>query len=242
MSALEKIECLTPLPEGSSCGSIDRVIANRYSCRSFSERSVSQRLIEEVLEVARFAPSGANIQPWHVYALAGERKLQVSAALLKAHQMAGDQHVSEYKYYANDLPLPYLNRRHEFGRLFYGSLGIAQTDMEGRANQTATNYMFFGAPVGLIITMDRRLEAGSFIDMGMFIQSVMLALVGRGLHSCPQETFAKYHKILRPLLSIPDEQFVVCGLSVGYAEHDMKPRLMPRSDVGEFASFSGFED
>jgi len=198
-------------------------------------------VIEEILQLARFAPSGANIQPWHVYVLAGQTKKHVSAALLDAYRADPDQHISEYQYYASDLPLPYLHRRHEFGRLFYGSLGVAQTDMVGRAAQTARNFTFFDAPVGMIVTMDRRLAAGSFLDLGMFIQSVMLALVGRGLHSCPQETFAKYHRILRPLLSIPDEQFVVCGLSIGYAKHEARPRLMPRSELTEFACLSGFD-
>ncbi|MEY9227962.1 nitroreductase [Bradyrhizobium japonicum] len=107
---------------------------------------------------------------------------------------------------ASDLPEPYLQRRQEFGRLFYGSLGIAQTDIEARSGQTAKNYAFFGAPVGLIVTIHRRLEVGSWLDLGMFIQNVLLAAAGHGLQSCPQETFSKYHRILRPLLSIPAEQ------------------------------------
>ncbi|WP_253075523.1 nitroreductase family protein [Bradyrhizobium sp. 146] len=100
--------------------------------------------------------------------------------------------------YASELPDPYLKRRQEFGRLFYGSLGIRQADAEARSRQTAKNYTFFGAPVGLIVTIDRRLEAGSWLDLGMFVQNVMLAAAGRGLQSCPQETFSKYHRILRP--------------------------------------------
>jgi branched-chain amino acid transport system substrate-binding protein len=122
-----------------------------------------------------------------------------------------------------------------------GSLGIAQTDAEARAHQTAKNYTFFGASARLIVTIDRRLEVGSWIDLGMFIQNVMLAAAGRGLQSCPQETFAKYHRILRSLLSIPDEQMVVCGISIGCAKDEAK-RLMPRADVHEFASFAGFEE
>jgi nitroreductase len=149
--------------------------------------------------------------------------------------------VSEYRYYAIDLPEPYLTRRQKFGRLFYGGLGIAQTDVEARSRQTAKNYAFFGAPVGLIVTIDRRLEVGSWLDLGMFVQNVMLAAAGRGLQSCPQETFSKYHRILRPLLSIPTEQMVVCGISIGRAKVETKERLMPRADVDEFATFAGFE-
>jgi nitroreductase len=219
---------------------IDEIIANRFSCRKFSGRSVSQQTVEQILRIARFAPSGANIQPWHVYVLAGEAKDIVVAALLKAHA-AKEEHVSEYRYYATDLPSPYLKRRDEFGRLFYGSLGIARDDVESRARQTARNYEFFGAPVGLIVTIDRRLEIGSWLDLGMFLQNVMLAAAGRGLQSCPQETFAKYHGLIRPLLSIPEEQMVVCGISMGFAHEAPKQRLMPRAEVQEFASFAGFD-
>ncbi|MEH2519170.1 nitroreductase [Bradyrhizobium sp. AZCC 1610] len=221
---------------------IDEIIAGRFACREFSDAPVPRRTIEQILRVARFAPSGANIQPWQVYVLASAAKDRVSAALLEAHETSRDEHVSEYKYYASDLPEPYLNRRQEFGRLFYGSLGIAQADIEARSRQTARNYAFFGAPVGLIVTIDRRLEVGSWLDLGMFVQNVLLAAAGRGLQSCPQETFAKYHRILRPLLSIPVEQMVICGISIGHAKDAATRGLMPRADVEAFASFAGFDD
>jgi nitroreductase len=220
---------------------IDEIVTGRFACRAFSDAPVPRRTIEQILRVARFAPSGANIQPWHVYVLSGAARNRVSAALLEAHETSRDEHASEYRYYASNLPEPYLNRRQEFGRLFYGSLGIAQTDVEARSRQTTKNYAFFGAPVGLIVTIDRRLEVGSWLDLGMFVQNVLLVAAGRGLQSCPQETFAKYHRILRPLLSIPAEQMVVCGISIGRAKGEAKERLMPRADVDEFATFAGFE-
>ena len=107
------------------------------------------------------------------------------------------------------------------------------------ARQTAKNYAFFGAPVGLIVTIDRRLEVGSWLDLGMFVQNVLLAAAGHGLQSCPQETFSRYHRILRPLLSIPAEQMVVCGISIGRARDEAKGRLMPRADIAEFAVVRG---
>ncbi|AMA61338.1 nitroreductase [Bradyrhizobium sp. CCGE-LA001] len=221
---------------------MDEIIAGRFACRDFSDAPVGRGTIEQILRVARFAPSGANIQPWHVYVLAGAAKDRVSAALREAHDTARDAHVSEYSYYASDLPEPYLQRRQEFGRLFYGSLGIAQTDLQARSGQTAKNYAFFGAPVGLIITIDRRLQVGSWLDLGMFVQNVLLAAAGHGLQSCPQETFSKYHRTLRSLLSIPPEQMVVCGISIGRARDGTRGRLMPRADLAEFASFAGFEE
>jgi nitroreductase len=227
--------------DGVAQNRIDEIVAGRFACRAFSDAPVPRRTIEQILRVARFAPSGANIQPWHVYVLSGAARNRVSAALLEAHETSRDEHASEYRYYASNLPEPYLNRRQEFGRLFYGSLGIAQTDVEARSRQTTKNYAFFGAPVGLIVTIDRRLEVGSWLDLGMFVQNVLLVAAGRGLQSCPQETFAKYHRILRPLLSIPAEQMVVCGISIGRAKGEAKERLMPRADVDEFATFAGFE-
>jgi nitroreductase len=221
---------------------IDDIIAGRFACREFSETPVPQRSVEEILAVARFAPSGANIQPWHVHVLAGTVKDKVSAALLQAHATSRDAHSSEYKYYAADLPEPYLNRRQEFGRLFYGSLGIVQTDVEARSKQTAKKFGFFGAPVGLIVTIDRGLEVGSWLDLGMFVQNVLLAAAGRGLQSCPHETFAKYHRILRPLLSISSEQMVVCGISIGHAKDKAARGSMPRAKVEALATFMGFED
>ena len=152
----------------------DRIILGRFACRDFASRPVSRETIEEILAVARYAPSGANIQPWHVYVLAGVEKERISSALL-----ARDEYSSEYKYYSTELPEPYLSRRAQFGRIYYGSLGIQQSDTAARANQTSKNYAFFGAPIGLIVTIDRRLEIGSWLDLGMFIQNVMLAAGAR---------------------------------------------------------------
>jgi nitroreductase len=232
--------CIEGRPDPTA---IDDVIRKRFACRGFTDRPVSKQVVEDILDVARFAPSGANIQPWHVYVLAGSEKHKVSQALSKAHDEARDQHASEYQYYASQLPEPCLSRREQFGRLYYGSLGIQQTDLVARARQTAKNFSFFGAPVGLIITIDRRLQIGSWLDLGMFVQNVMIAAGARGLQTCPQETFSKYHLLLRELLAIPAEEIVVCGLSVGFAEDAAVSAgsLMPKAPVGAFAKFIGFE-
>ncbi|WP_083742218.1 nitroreductase [Bradyrhizobium mercantei] len=241
MSACEEV-VIEPDAVSEICRNpIDDVIAGRLSCREFSGSPVSRSTVEQILRVARFAPSGANIQPWHVYVLAGAVKTDVSAALLHAFETESNEHVSEYQYYASEFPEPYLGRRQEFGRLYYDSLGIAQSDAAARSRQTAKNFTFFGAPVGLIVTIDRRLAMGSWLDLGMFIQNVMLAAVGRGLQSCPQETFARYHRILRPALSIPAEQMVACGISIGHPRERGKARLMPRADLEAFTSFKGFD-
>jgi nitroreductase len=223
---------------------IDAAIKRRFATRSFTSRRVPKQTIIDILDVARFAPSGANIQPWRVYVVAGTKKEEISRTLSRAHEEARDQHASEYQYYASQLPEPYSSRRDQFGRLFYGSLGIEQSDKIGRARQTSKNYGFFGAPVGLIISIDRRLQVGSWLDLGMFIQNVMIAAGARGLQTCPQETFSKYHALLRTLLPIPPEEIVVCGMSVGFGldENVSAGSLMPKAAVGEFAEFVGFED
>ena len=226
---------------GINASIVDGVIKRRFANRRFIDRPVSLGIIADILEVARFAPSGANIQPWHVYGLAGAEKEKVSQALLKAHQGERDAHTSEYQYYSAQMPEPYLSRRDQFGRIFYGSLGITQSDLVARAGQTAKNYGFFGAPVGLIVTIDRRLQTGSWLDLGMFIQNVMIAAGARGLQTCPQETFAKYHAVLRAMLPIPAEEIVVCGISIGFAEEACTGSLMPKAPVEEFARFIGFE-
>lgn len=239
----EKVSVADPAASiGDHREAIDAVITGRFASRQFSTRAVPREIVEDVLGVARFCPSGGNIQPWQVYVVTGRTKEDVSAALLNAHQQAPESHSSEYAYYAKVLPEPYRSRKEEFGRIFYGALGIDQKDTNRRALQTSKNYEFFGAPVGLIVTIDRRLELGSWLDLGMFVQNVMIAAGARGLQTCPQETFAKYHAILRQHLPIPDEQMVACGMSIGFADSgtDVKRSVMPKVPVSEFARFLGF--
>lgn len=246
-STQQKVTHLAPLHGDAgkfTSDLVDQVIKSRFACRSFSDCAVPQRLVEDVLEVARFAPSGANIQPWRVYVVAGSKKDELSAVLLKAHEEAKDQHISGYQYYASPLPEPYVSRRDQFGRIFYGALGIQQWDLVARGRQTAKNYSFFGAAVGLIITIDSRLQMGSWLDLGMFLQNIMIAARARGLQTCPQETFAKYHKLLRQLLPITSDETVVCGISMGYGEDNVVSTgsLMPKAEVADFAHFAGFAD
>jgi nitroreductase len=230
------------LSEDRAIEAVDRAIRERQATRNFAPTSVARRTVEEILDVARFAPSGANTQPWTVYVLGGRVKPAMSESLSRAHSSpARDSYVSEYAYYSSEMPEQKQQRRDEFGRLYYGSLGIRIDDIEGRLAQTGKNYSFFGAPIGLIFTIDRRLEKGSWLDMGMFIQNVMLAATARGLATCPQAAFAKYHALIRTVLEIPDEEIVVCGMSLGYAAPDSSIPRMPRAQVSDFAIFLGFD-
>ncbi|WP_288580544.1 nitroreductase [uncultured Methylobacterium sp.] len=221
----------------------DGVMKGRYANRFFIDRPVPHETVRAILEAARYAPSGANTQPWRVHALAGAAKARICADIQATHAREAAQHASEYTYYAPDLPALYQGRKQEFGRVFYGALGIAQDDASGRAAQTARNYQFFGAPIGLIVTIDRRLETGSWLDLGMFLQNVMLAAKVRGLDTCPQETLAKYHRVLRRHLPIASQDIVVCGMALGFCDTAAASRrgVMERAPVEGFASFHGFE-
>lgn len=222
---------------------LDGVMKGRFATRFYVDRPVPYDTVRDILEAARYAPSGANIQPWRVHVLAGAAKAEICRDIVATHATEAAHHASEYTYYAPHLPELYQSRKQAFGRVFYGSLGIAQNDDRARAAQTAKNYDFFGAPVGLIFTIDRRLEKGSWLDLGMFVQNVMLAAKVRGLDTCPQETLAKYHRVLRRHLPITPEDIVVCGMALGVCDAAAAATrgVMERAPVEAFASFHGFE-
>ncbi|MDE1993859.1 MAG: nitroreductase [Rhizobiaceae bacterium] len=221
---------------------VDRVMRGRFANRFYLDRPVGLETVREIIEVARHAGTGANVQPWHVHLVAGDAKITLVEALGIAHETDAGAHVAEYKYLAADLPEPYASRRREFGAVFYGGLGIALHDHAARAEQTARNYRFFDAPIGLIFTTDRRLEKGSWLDLGMFIQNIMLAAGARGLDTCAQEFFSRYHAVIRSHLPLAPEEMVVCGMSMGFGDPEWslrRPR-MPKAPVDDIASFYGF--
>ena len=217
--------------------SIDEAIRSRHSVRAFLDRPVSRGRIEHILDVARYAPSGTNTQPWRVYVLAGEVKKALSAEILADYEDNPEREEREYEYYPTDWYEPYLGRRRACGWGLYGSLGIERGQKERMHAQRARNYLFFDAPVGLIFAIERRLNTGSWMDLGMFIQNVMLSARGQGLHTCPQAAFANYHEIIRRHLPIPDKEIVVCGMAVGYRD-PQAPENIWRTDRVPVADFT----
>jgi nitroreductase len=220
---------------------VEAAIASRRSVRAFLPTPVPRELIEQILDVAARAPSGTNMQPWRAYVLAGDVKERLSADLVRAF-MEGSQHASEYKYYPDRFFEPYLSRRRKVGWDLYGLLGIARGETARMQAQHARNFLFFEAPVGLIFTIERRLEIGSWLDYGIFLGNVMTALRGHGLHSCAQAAFAPMHEIVRLHLPIPPDEVVVCGMSIGY-EDTSAPENRLRTERGparEFARFIGW--
>ena len=190
------------------------------------------------MEVAARAPSGTNTQPWKVYVVTGASKAQLSAEILAAHNdpAIGNLHAQEYAYYPRQWVTPYIDRRRKVGWDLYALLGLERDNKAGMHAQHGRNYTFFDAPVGLMFTVDRVMEQGSWLDYGMFLQNIMVAARGRGLDTCPQAAFTQYHKIIGTALSLPDNEMLVCGMSLGYA--DMTK--IENSLVSEREPLSGF--
>jgi nitroreductase len=218
---------------------VTAAITTRHSIRAFLSTPVSRKVVEEILSVARRAPSGTNMQPWWVYVVTDDGKNRLSDALLKAHDGGASAWTPEYQYYPNDFQDPYKSRRRKVGWDLYGLLDIERGQKEKMHQQHGRNFRFFDAPVGLMFTVDRELEIGSWLDYGMFIQNVMLAAREKGLHTCPQAAFTGHHQVIRECLPIPDEQSLVCGMSLGYADPDAieNSLITEREPVDSFTRF-----
>ena len=220
---------------------VDQAIRSRRSIRAFLPTPVPRETILEILDVAARAPSGTNTQPWQVIVVTGAKKQALSEELIgTALDPARDaEHTQEYAYYPGKWVPPYTERRRKIGYGLYGLLGIAKGDKELMASQWVRNYSFFGAPVGLFFTIDRILGQGSWLDYGMFLQNVMLAAKARGLDTCPQAAFTKYHRIIARHLEIPPERMLVCGMALGHEdpskiENSLRTERVPASDFTRF--------
>jgi nitroreductase len=216
-------------------------IASRRSVRAFLPTPVPRETIERILAAAARAPSGTNMQPWRVRVLTGSAKERLSQAVVHAAATEPERHTSEYAYYPAQFPEPYLTRRRVVGWGLYGLLGIKKGEAEKMRAQHARNYVFFDAPVGMIFTIDRVLERGSWLDHGMFLENIMTAARGFGLHTCPQAAFAPFHRVIRAELDIPDSEIVVCGMSLGH-EDTAAPENALRTEREKLASFVAFRE
>jgi len=208
----------TPTPE--SVAAVDAAITSRRSIRAFLPAPVPRETVEEILRVASRAPSGTNTQPWKVYVLTGESKASLSARIRAAYDDPEQraQHQEEYAYYPTEWASPYIDRRRKVGWDLYGLLGIAKTDKQRMHEQHGRNYAFFDAPVGMIFTIDRIMQQGSWLDYGMFLENIMVAARARGLHTCPQAAFTQFHRIITEHVGAPASEMVVCGMSLGHAD------------------------
>jgi nitroreductase len=220
---------------------VDAAITSRRSIRAFLPTPVPRETVEAILEVASRAPSGTNTQPWKVTVLTGaalrELSRRVRAAFDNPEERA--QHSEEYAYYPIQWQSPYVDRRRKVGWDLYSLLGIGKTDKQRMHEQHGRNYAFFDAPVGLIFTIDRVMQQGSWLDYGMFLQNVMVAARARGLDTCPQAAFTQFHRVIEDCLKLPAEDMVVCGMSLGHADPDAieNSLVTQREPVSGFARF-----
>jgi nitroreductase len=228
-------------PSAEACAAVEAAIATRRSMRAFLPTPVPRELIEQILQVAARAPSGTNTQPWQVHVLSGAAKTRLSDRIMAVYEdpAALATHTEEYAYYPQQWISPYIDRRRKVGWDLYGLLGLAKTDRAGMHAQHGRNYRFFDAPVGLMFTIDRVMQQGSWLDYGMFLQSLMIAARGHGLHTCPQAAFTQFHRLIAEELQLAPTQMLVCGMALGYADPNAVENslLTERAPVQEFTRF-----
>lgn len=215
-----------------------KALEQRKSTRAFLGKEVEQETINTILNAARHAPSGTNTQPWQVAVVTGEAKIRLQSKIEGAFR-AGDKGKADYTYYPDEWQQPYASRRKECGLLMYKTLGITREDKERQVNQWAANYRAFDAPVLLLFFMDEVLQTGSYIDYGMFLQSVMLVAVDQGLATCPQASIADYPEIIKAQLGYPEETVLLCGMALGYEDKTalVNSYRTSREDVASFTRY-----
>jgi nitroreductase len=224
---------------------VDAAISSRMSVRAFTAQPVPRGEIEEILAVASRAPSGTNCQPWRVYVLTGRSRDGLVEKVCAAHNaMRSDpavaaQYTEEYDYYPQKWISPYIDRRRENGWGLYGLLGIGKADKDKMHVQHQRNFRFFDAPVGLMFTVDRVMGRGSLMDLGSFMQNIMVAARGRGLHTCPQAAWNGFHSIVMPHIGAGENEMLACGMSLGYADTAALVNTFhtPRVPVQEFTQW-----
>ena len=203
---------------------VDLAIGSRQSMRQFLPTSVPKEAIAHLLALASRAPSGTNTQPWKAYVLQGASrdtlvdKVCDAHNALRANPALAAEYREEYDYYPEKWVSPYIDRRRENGWGLYGLLGIGKGDKDKMHTQHQRNFRFFDAPVGLMFTLDRVMGRGSLVDYGMFLQSIMVAARGHGLHTCPQAAWNGFAKIILPHIGAGDNEMLVCGMALGYAD------------------------
>lgn len=219
-----------------------KAIRDRHSTRAFLNTQVNQETIQSILETAKYAPSGANTQPWNVVSVTGEWIQKIGNAIVEAKEALIPEN-PDYYYYPRHWRDPYKKRRKDCGLALYSAINVAYEDKAKRKEAWYRNYYFFNAPVGLLFFIDQDLEKGSWMDMGMFIQNVMLAAKAFGLDTCPQASLAEYPDIVRKILGVPSEKLLLAGMALGYKDEKqpINQYHTEREPVRSFSQFFGFD-
>ena len=220
---------------------VTEAVVSRRSIRNFTSQPVDEALLREILSKAARAPSGGNIQPWHIHVVMGERLDALKAIVGRKVAEAPKGEGTEYDIYPKVMRKEYSDRTFDVGQRLYERMGIAREDKAGRAAWFARNFEFFGAPVGLFCYIDRNHGPPQWSDLGMYLQTVMLLLREAGLDSCPQECWALYPKTIGEFLGAPAEQMLFTGMSIGWRNADAPENQveMPRVPLANFAQFHG---
>jgi nitroreductase len=219
------------------------VLHARKSVRAFDpDRAPSRALIEAILADASRSPSGTNVQPWKVHVVGGGARQRLEAEVL-AHRETGPSDVSAEFPRASKRKEPYVSRSRKLGKDMYGLIGIPKGDQAANWAQWGRNYKFFDAPVGIIVTIDKELDVMSYVDVGMFMQTLMLAAKARGLDTCAQCAWNTYWSVTRRVLGVPEEDYITAGISLGYADDAaiVNTLVAEREPVAAFATFHGFD-
>jgi nitroreductase len=221
--------------------SVTDAIKTRRAVRTFADEPVAEDALREILSLASRAPSNGNLQPWKVYAVTGNALREALVSINTGLYTDGNMETPQYPIYPEKLHEPFRGRRNDCGELMYTALGIAREDKTGRIKQVMQNFQFFGAPVGIILTMDSRMDLGQAMDLGIFAQNIMLLAKERGLDTCPQASWAQWPQRVRKALGIADDEKVMLGIALGYAaDHPVNDVEQPRVPVDDFASLRGF--
>jgi nitroreductase len=217
---------------------VREALQRRKSVRAFLNRDVEAEKIHSILSAASHAPSGVNTQPWQVAVVSGEKKQQLQQQLEKAFR-DGVKAKADYSYYPREWIEPYKSRRIACGVQMYSTLKIERSDKQRQLDQWAANFRAFDAPVMLLFFMDAGMQTGSYMDYGMFMQSVMLAAVEEGLATCPQASLADYPELIKIALDYPQESILLCGMALGYEDEEalVNSYRTPREDVDAFTRY-----
>ena len=234
-----------PIRATTPAAAVDEAINSRMSIRAFTPQGVPRETIAHLLEVAARAPSGTNSQPWKVYVLQGASrdvlmdKVCAAHDAIRANPALGAEYGEAYDYYPEKWVSPFIDRRRENGWGLYGLLGIAKGEKDKMHLQHQRNFRFFDAPVGLMFTLDRVMGRGSLLDYGAFLQSIMVAARGQGLHTCPQAAWNGFAKIILPHIGAGPDEMLVCGMSLGYADPVavVNSYRTPRVPAAEFTTW-----
>ncbi len=221
---------------------VSEALYRRTSIRAFRPDPLPQQLVYDIVDAARWSPSGGNLQPWKVIAVAGDARQDVIDAVTKALAANPRGEEGDRPMYPANLWDPYRTRRYEVGERMYELLGIGRDDKAARFARLAQNMQFFGAPVGLFFVIDERMGYGQWAHLGMFMQSVALAAIERDVASCMQEYWALGRETLKGHFGLDEHEMVYCGMALGYADADAVVNQLrsERSLVEDFTTFAGW--